>query len=150
MRGWLLDTNVIAELLRPRPERVVESWARRQSRQRMYISILAHAEIEQGMWALPTSDARRAGIELWLRQVERTFAGRVLSLDDAVVGRWARIRSMARRTTRKTPPPIDALLAATAIEHDLYLVSRNVADFGLTGAKVFDPWNDDLEQFPLR
>lgn len=150
MRGWLLDTNVVAELLRPRPDRAVESWARRQPRRRMYVSILALAEIEQGLWALPASDSRRAGIELWLRQVERTFAGRVLSLDDAVVGRWARIRGTARRNTRKTPPPIDALLAATAIEHDLYLASRNVADFSLTGAKIFDPWNDNLEQFPLR
>ena len=73
-----------------------------------------------------------------------------MSLDDAVVGRWARIRGLARRTARKTPPPIDALLAATAIEHDLYLASRNVADFDLTGATLFDPWTDDASEFPLR
>lgn len=116
----------------------------------MYISVLVLAEIEQGLSALVAGDSRRAGIELWLRQVERAFAGRTLSLEDAVVWRWARLRGTARRTMRKTPPPIDAFLAATAIEHDLYVVSRNVADFDLTGVKVFDPWNDDPEQFPLR
>lgn len=150
MNGWLLDSNVVAELLQPKPDHAVETWSRAQPRHRVYISVLTLAEIEQGLWALPTNDRRRPGIEVLLIRAERIFAGRTLSVDDAIVRRWARIRGTARRTQRKQPPPIDALFAATAIEHGLYLASRNVADFELTGVRVFDPWTDDPEAFPLR
>ncbi|TIU13762.1 MAG: type II toxin-antitoxin system VapC family toxin, partial [Mesorhizobium sp.] len=77
------------------------------------------------------------------------FGHRVLSLEDEVVRRWGRISGAGKRASGHAPPVIDTLLASTAIEHDLYLVTRNVKDTRPSGAVVFDPWNDDVEKFPL-
>ena len=73
----------------------------------------------------------------------------MLSLCDRIVRRWGRMSGEGKRANGHAPPVIDALLAATAIEHDLYLVTRNVKDTRPAGAIVFDPWNDDAGKFPL-
>jgi predicted nucleic acid-binding protein len=77
------------------------------------------------------------------------FGGRILSVGDPVLRRWGVISETAKRLTGHSPPVIDTLLAATALEHDLYLVTRNVSDVRTSGAQIFDPWNDDPEKFPL-
>jgi hypothetical protein len=65
------------------------------------------------------------------------------------VRRWGVISGTAKRLTGRSPPVIDTLFAATALEHNLYLVTRNVGDVRTSGAQIFDPWNDDPIQFPL-
>jgi hypothetical protein len=75
--------------------------------------------------------------------VELRFTGRTLSISDAVVRRWGRLSGTIQQTTGKAPPVVDTLLAATAIEHDLCLVTRNVRDVRDTGAALFNPWTDD-------
>lgn len=150
MKGWLLDANVLSELHRLRPDARVVAWAQALPAARVTISILTLAEIEQGLEALQPSDPNRREIARIFRLIEATFAGRVWSVEDAVVRRWARIRGLASRHFKKSPPPIDALLAATAIEHDLYLATRNTRDMRLTGVRVFDPWRDDPALFPVK
>nr|WP_246665258.1 hypothetical protein [Rhizobium tropici] len=66
-----------------------------------------------------------------------------MSLDDTIVRRWGRISGEVKRDSGQAPPVIDTMLAATAIEHDLYLVIRNAKDAQPSGAVIFDPWNDD-------
>ena len=150
MKGWLLDANVVSELHRIRPDARVLAWANGLPARLVTISILTLAEIEQGLEALRPSDPSRREIARIFTLIEATFVGRVRSVDDSVVRRWARIRGQARRHFKKSPPPIDALLAATAIEHDLYLATRNTRDMKLTGARLFDPWRDDPALFPLK
>ncbi|RVC93726.1 type II toxin-antitoxin system VapC family toxin, partial [Mesorhizobium sp. M2A.F.Ca.ET.029.05.1.1] len=77
------------------------------------------------------------------------FGRRVLSLGDTIVRRWGRISGEVKRVSGHAPPVIDTMLAASALEHDLYLVTRNVKDARSSGAIVFDPWNDDAQMFPL-
>jgi predicted nucleic acid-binding protein len=77
------------------------------------------------------------------------FGRRVLPLDDDIVRQWGRISGEVKRTSGHAPPVIDTMLAATAIEHDFYLVTRNVKDTKPADAVVFDPWNDDTDRFPL-
>jgi len=77
------------------------------------------------------------------------FADRLLPVSDAVVRRWGLISGTVRRQTGHPPPVIETLLAATSIEHDLYLVTRNVRDVRHSGAAVFNPWNDDPASAPL-
>ncbi len=77
------------------------------------------------------------------------FVGRTLSVGDAVVRRWGVISGTAKRMTGHSPPVIDSLIAATALEYDLYLVTRNISDVQTSGAQIFDPWNDDPAKFPL-
>jgi len=150
MMGWLLDTNVVAELFLARPEKRVTAWAAAQPSNRVFISVLTLAEMERGIEALPLPDPRRREYGRMLERVELKFLGRVRGVEDAIVRRWARMRGQAYRHFKRSPAPIDALIAATAIEHDLYLVTRNVRDMQLTGARVFDPWRDDAALFPLK
>lgn len=150
MKGWLLDTNVVAELLLARPEPRVRAWINAQPAYRVTISILTLAEFEYGLEALPPSSPKRHEVARALTAVETRFVSRIRRVDDAVIRRWARLRGQVRRHFKKSPPLIDALLAATAIEHDLYLATRNVRDMRLTGARVFDPWHDEPALFPLK
>ena len=149
MIGWLLDTNVTSEIARADGDANVPAWARAQDEDRLYISILTLGEYDKGVNNLPPDAPARARIAASVAALEARFASRVLSLDDAIVRRWGRISGAVQRVTGTVPPVIDTLLAATAIEHDLYLVTRNVKDVRESGAAVFDPWYDDPAAFPL-
>ena len=149
MIGWLLDTNVTSEIARADGDANVAAWARAQDEDRLFISILTLGEYDKGVNNLPPDAPARARIAASVAALEARFAGRVLSLDDAIVRRWGRISGTVQRATGTVPPVIDTLLEATAIAHDLYLVTRNVKDVRESGAAVFDPWNDDPAAFPL-
>lgn len=150
MIGWLLDTNVVAELASPHGEARVHAWAASQDEGRLYLSILTLGEYEKGLHNLPIASTARPRIEAALDALEARFAGRLLSVSDAVVRRWGAIGGAVKRATGHSPPVIDTMLAATAIEHDLYLVTRNVRDVQHSGAAVFNPWTDDPAAFRLR
>lgn len=81
------------------------------------------------------------------RRTGRKVRPKGAPLDDDIVRRWGRISGEVKRASGHAPPVIDTMLAATAIEYDFYLVTRNVKDTRLTGAIVFDPWNDDPDRF---
>lgn len=149
MIGWLLDTNVVSEIARAGGEARIAAWVDGEDEARLFISVLTLAEYDKGANNLSPGDRTRARIEGSIAALEARFAGRVLSLGDAVVRRWGRISGSVQRATGKAPPVIDTLLAASAIEHDLYLATRNVRDVRGLGAAVFDPWHDDPAAFPL-
>ncbi len=149
MIGWLLDTNVTSEMARAGGDANVAAWAQAQDEDRLFISILTLGEYDKGVNNLPPEAPARSRIEGSVAALEARFAGRVLSLDDRIVRRWGRISGTVQRATGTVPPVIDTLLAATAIEHDLYLATRNVKDVRETGAAIFDPWHDDPAAFPL-
>ena len=150
MIGWLLDTNVVAELANPHGTARVHAWAAAQDEWRLYLSILTLGEYEKGLHNLPEDSAIRPRIEAALAALEARFADRLLPVSDAVVRRWGAISGAVKRATGQTPPVIDTMLAATALEHDMYLATRNVRDVQHSGAAVFNPWTDDLASCPLR
>ena len=150
MIGWLLDTNVVAELASPHGEARVHTWAAGQDEGRLYLSILTLSEYEKGLHNLPITSTARPRIKAALDAIEARFAGRLLSVSDAVIRRWGAISGAVKRGTGHSPPVIDTMLAATVIEHDLYLVTRNVRDVQHSGAAVFNPWTDDPAAFQLR
>jgi toxin FitB len=143
VRGWLLDTNVVSELARARGDARVVAWAEAQPEHSIYISILTIAEFEKGIAALPPDAPTRPRLEAAVVALERRLRGRILSVADTVVRRWGRISGAAKLIHGQAPPVIDTLLAATAIEHDLCLVTCNIKDVRDTGALVFNPWVDD-------
>jgi predicted nucleic acid-binding protein len=147
--GWLLDTNVIAALINPNGAPSVKQWAATQVENRMFISVLTLAEYDKGIHNLPTDHAERARYMAARDALEARFAGRVLSVENAVARRWGIISGTAKRETGVTPNVIDALLAATAIENRMFLVTRNVKDVRHCGAAVFNPWEDDPAGFVL-
>ncbi len=149
MNGWLLDTNVVSELARSAGNARVVAWAGEQDERRMFLSILTLGEYDKGVHNLAEDSAARARIEAAVAALEARFAGRVLPVSDAIVRRWGRISGAVLRSTGQAPPVINTLFAATAIQHDLCLVTRNVRDVRESGASVFDPWNDDPGIFVL-
>lgn len=150
MTGWLLDTNVIAELANPQGAAKVQAWAAAQDEGRIYLSILVIGEYEKGLSYLPVDSPIRPRIEASLAALEARFAGRVLPVSDAIVRRWGAISGAAKQASGQSPPVIDTLLAATALEHDLVLVTRNLRDVQWSGAVVFNAWTDDTTSKPQR
>lgn len=149
MKGWLLDTNVVAALINPKGAPSVKSWAAEQDEGLFHISVLTLAEYDKGIHNLTADHVDRPRYSAARDALEERFGERVLSLTDAIVRRWGRLSGEVKRASGHAPPVIDTMLAATAIEHGLYLVTRNVKDTRTTGALVFDPWNDDPVNFPL-
>jgi predicted nucleic acid-binding protein len=139
--GFLLDTNVVSELMKPRPNRRVVAWVDATAETLMHLSVITIGEVRKGIDLLRDDDPRRAALQSWLdRDVRIRFAGRLLTFDDGVAERWGQLEAVAKKR-RLTLPTIDAQLAATALHHGLTFVTRNTADVGSTRVPVFDPWN---------
>jgi predicted nucleic acid-binding protein len=147
--GWLLDTNVVSALINPNGAPSVKAWAAAQDEEDLHLSVLTLAEYDKGIFNLAEDHPDRQRYIASRAALESRFERRILPVGNAVVRRWGRISGTIKRETGHPPQVIDALLAATAIEHDLYLVSRNVRDMSRTGATLLDPWNDDSTRFPL-
>jgi len=120
----------------------VKAWASVHDEYTFHISVLTLAEYDKGNHNLSRYIAARDAL------AER-FGVRVFSVDDEIVRRRGRISGEVKRASGHAPPVIAALLAATAIEYDLYLVTRDVKDTKPTGVMVFSPWMDDARMFPL-
>jgi predicted nucleic acid-binding protein len=137
--GFLLDTNVVSELVKPKPDANVIHWMRSTDEQLLYLSVLTLGEIRKGITSLPDS-AKRARLEAWLDgDLAIRFSGRTLEVDQIIADRWGRIsgHAMAKGVML---PVIDALLAATALHHDLTLVTRDSGNLKDTGVASFNPW----------
>ena len=139
MSGFLLDTNVISELVRPRPDPRVVHWMDTTDEELFFLSVLTLGEIRKGITVL-THPARKVRLEAWLSSnLLPRFEGRILPIDQAIAERWGQITGSL--ATQGSPlPVIDGLLAATALDHNLTLVTRNTRDVALTRVAVFDPW----------
>ncbi|MGC1534397.1 MAG: type II toxin-antitoxin system VapC family toxin [Candidatus Sulfotelmatobacter sp.] len=139
MRGFLLDTNCISELIRSNPEPRVMDWMRAADESLLYLSVLTLGEIRKGAAILPQSK-RRTRLESWLQfDLRVRFSGRILAIDNAVADRWGWLTAEAKRKG-KPLAAIDGLLAATALQHGLTVVSRNSADFAHAQVPVLNPW----------
>ncbi len=139
MSGFLLDTNVVSELVRLRPNPRVCAWIESTREELLYLSVLTIGEICKGIECIRGAP-RRIVLESWLASsLVPRFAERILPVDEAVASRWGRLAGQA--TVRgMLLPVIDGLLAATALQYNLTLVTRNVKDVARTGVPVYDPW----------
>ncbi len=138
----LLDTCVVSELARPAPDPRILAWLDSLDDDALRLSVLTLGEIKKGADLLEDGP-RKVRVEAWLDELRATFADRILPVDEAVALRWGAIRAASRRAGR-VRPPIDSLLAATAVCHQLKLATRNVADFEGTGAVIVNPWEAAL------
>lgn len=135
--SYLVDTNVISELRRKRPNPGVVSWFSQRPSATLYLSVLTLGEIRKGIEG--TGDANRKMALLdWLEtDLPAFFTGRILPVDAKIADRWGRLLSAAGRPL----PAVDSLLAATALEHDLILVTRNTKDFTGLPVQAVNPWS---------
>jgi predicted nucleic acid-binding protein len=139
MSGYLLDTNCISELVRREPEPRVVEWVEAADEAMLYLSVLTLGEIRKGLAAL-AEGKRKTRLEGWLEvDLQARFAGRILPIDSGVADRWGSMAAQAQ-LSGKVFPVIDGLLAATALHHDLTVVSRNASDFPHSLVRVLNPW----------
>jgi predicted nucleic acid-binding protein len=134
--SYLIDTNVISELTKPNPNAQVEQWFGERDAGLLFLSVLTLGELRKGIESLPIGTKRQRLSDWFDGELKGFFAGRIVSVDEAVALRWAHLQSAAGRPL----PAIDSLLAATALAHDLCLVTRNLIDFDHPGLSVFNPW----------
>jgi predicted nucleic acid-binding protein len=141
VRGFLVDTNVLSEFSRRgAPDQQVKNWLIAAVPGSLYVSVLTLTEIRRGIEVLPPSK-RRNQLEHWLENdlLESSDQANVLPVTKAIGGRWAALSARAQERGIQ-PSVIDGLVAATALEHDLTLVTRNVKDFEQLGVALFNPW----------
>ena len=135
--SYLLDTNVLAEIRKPRPQPAVAAWYEEAAADELFLSVLVVGEIQQGVARLRRKDPRQAAAyETWLGKLQREFADRVLPVTQEVALEWGRL------SAGNPPPVVDGLIAATALVHGLTVVTRNVADFEPTGVPLLNPFAD--------
>jgi toxin FitB len=136
-RGWLLDTNVLSETLRPVPNEQLMAWIGAANPEHLYVSVLTLGELRKGVFKLGAG-RQRERLSNWLdTTLADWFGERVIAIDLAVADRWAQLLVDAGRPL----PAVDSLIAATALHRGLAIVTRNVRDFALPGVEVTNPWD---------
>ncbi|MGA2273146.1 MAG: type II toxin-antitoxin system VapC family toxin [Bryobacteraceae bacterium] len=139
MTGFLLDANVVYELVKPKPDEKVRRWIEEADESILFLSVLTLGEIRNGVQRL-RSGQRRGRLESWLQvDLPLRFQDRILPIGAAIADRWGRASAIAA-ARGKPVPVVDGLLAATAIHHNLTLATRNSADVSGTGVTTLNPW----------
>jgi predicted nucleic acid-binding protein len=142
-RGWLIDTNVVSELRKGRHAATpVRIWAESVPPMSCYLSRVTIAEIRFGIERV-TDPTFRAELEAWMRDgLLPWFGARIVDVDERVLVRWRQMVWEGQKAGYTYAQP-DALLAATAIVHELAVVTRNTADFERTGVRLCNPWTEE-------
>lgn len=135
--SYLVDTNVLSELRRKSPDTQVAEWFAKRPPVTLYLSVLTLGEIRKGVEGVVETTRRQALLDWLETDLPLFFTGRILDVDAAVADRWGRLVAAAGRPL----PAIDSLLAATALAHDLVLVTRNAKDFAGLPVQIFNPWS---------
>ena len=139
MTRFLLDTNIVSELVKPKPEPLVAGFVAATPLDNFYLAEITFAEIRFGIERQP-DPMKRSALVSWLdHQLRPMFEGRVLAIDEDVILRWRLMVEDGRKQGRTYSQP-DLFIAACAAVHGLTLVTRNETDFEGTGVEVFNPW----------
>ena len=137
MNGFLLDTNVVSELRKgQRCNAGVHQWVSEVAPEELFLSVLVVGELRSGVERIRRKDAAAArALDAWLRRLEHAYQDHILPVTLEICDRWGRLG------LEQPLSPIDGLLAATALQHDLALVTRNVADVARSGVDVLNPFS---------
>jgi toxin FitB len=133
---YLLDTNVLSELFKKTPGPKVLKWFDEINEDSLYLSVLTLGEIRKGIEKMDPGLKKTRLIHFMDKEVAQEFAGRILPVDEAVAETW---RQLGARSARSLPT-VDALIGATALTHNLTLVTRNTQDFGFSNLRRWNPW----------
>jgi len=139
VKGYLVDTNIPSELTREKPDARVAAFLRNAGKDTVFLSVMTIGESCKGIAALPASP-RRTVLQHWLDiDVRSWFADRILPVTEAIAERWGHLAATAKQQGLSLAV-VDGVIAATALHHDLILVTRNVRDFASLGIDISNPW----------
>jgi predicted nucleic acid-binding protein len=141
VKGYLVDTNIPSELTREAPDARVAAFLKNAGRENVFLSVMTIGEICKGIDLLPASQ-KRSGLESWLDiDVRSWFAGRILPVTESIAERWGHLAA-ATKQRGIAIAVVDGVIAATALEHGLTMVTRNVRDFAGVGVVLLNPWDE--------
>jgi len=142
---YLLDTCVISELIKPRPNENVINWIAKQKEQNLYISVLSFGEIQKGIEKCVDSK-RKQHLQLWVKNdLYNRFKNRVLAIDITVANKWGEVQAHTEKRGQPMPS-IDGLIAMTGLVNDCIVVTRNTSDMENSTAELLNPWESSLMQ----
>jgi len=138
--SYLIDTCIISEFVKRKPNKHVRNWFNQQQETHLFISAISLAEIKKGIYKIKPSQPERAlKLQNWLNTLELSFSQRILPINDDILERWAHLSASMEREG-KTLAIMDSLIAATAHHYELTLATRNVNDFNALPLKIFNPF----------
>jgi predicted nucleic acid-binding protein len=138
--NYLLDTCLISELAKPKPNGKVVDWVLGENETSFYISVLTFGELHKGIEKLPESKKKKE-LRNWIEsELKNRFQNRIIGIDMSVSILWGKIQCSTEKKG-KPMPAIDSLIAATGLAYNLTVVTRNVADMEQSGVKLFNPWS---------
>lgn len=139
--NYLLDTCVISELIKRKPNENVVRWVQAQDESNLYLSILSFGEIQKGI-AKQSDSQRQKLLKLWLEEdLKKRFENRIIPIDLKVVTNWGAIQGRAE-AVGKTMPSLDSLIAVSGLTYNCIIATRNTADMAHSTAMLFNPWDD--------
>jgi toxin FitB len=137
--NYLLDTCLISELAKSKPDENVVNWVLSENETGFYVSVLTFGELHKGIEKLPESK-KKEELRNWVNdELKNRFQSRIIGIDMRVSILWGKIQCIAEKKG-KPMPAIDSLIAATALSHDLTVVTRNVSDMEQSGVRLLNPW----------
>ena len=140
---YLLDTCVISEMIKPKPDENVISWIKTQQEENLYLSVLTFGEIEKGI-EKASDRTRKRKLRLWVEDdLKKRFEGRVIPIDFAIAEKWGVVQGNAE-LSGKPMPAIDGLIAVSGIVNHCIVVTRNISDMGQSSAELFNPWKKSV------
>ena len=138
--AYLLDTCAISEMVAAKPNQKVLDWFRHQPESTLFLSVITWGEIQKGIYQLPVGK-RRLQLETWLLdELFPTFQGRIFPIDEKLIATWAKMLA-GFKPKGLVRPSFDSLIEATALQHNLILVTRNERNFLGSAVSVFNPWD---------
>jgi toxin FitB len=147
VKRYLVDTNIPSELTREAPNAGITAFLQNADKDGVFLSVMTIGEICNGIASLPIS-RKRANLQHWLDVDLRIwFTGRILPVNEAIAERWGELAARAKQRGSGLAV-VDGVIAATALHHDLILVTRNTKDFQALGVEIVNPWSDETVAAP--
>ncbi len=139
---YLLDTCVISELIKPKPDKKVITWLKKQNEESLYLSVLTFGEIEKGI-EKSDNEIRKNRLKLWVEEdLKQRFDGRILPIDMYVASKWGEIQGKSE-IAGKPLPAIDGLIAVTGLVNNCVVVTRNILDMQQSSVELHNPWGSN-------
>ena len=140
---YLLDTCVISEIIKPKPDENVTSWLESQKENSLYLSVLTFGEIEKGI-EKASDQIRKQKLRLWVEDdLKKRFEGRIIPIDFSIAAEWGKIQGKAE-LLGKPMPTMDGLIAVSGLVSQCVVVTRNISDMEQSSAELFNPWGKSV------